>query len=249
MKMTDSERPGFTADSIDPGLRERVSRLYRASQVGGCVSSVAHDVNNYLGAILAYAELVQQGAGIGDEARRMMGNIIKSVQKCSSLVSTLTVVARKERPDVNLAYVSEFLDQVLDLKRHEFRSARVALEVKCAEQMPSLVVDRPRLMMALLYLLANAIEAVEGIEKACVTVSADTAGEFVEIAVKDTAPPIPQKVRDHMFDPFYSTKSEPHLGLGLTLARETAQFHGGDLRYEDPRGFVMTLPLASRLKI
>ncbi|HUW61614.1 MAG TPA: HAMP domain-containing sensor histidine kinase [Candidatus Bathyarchaeia archaeon] len=247
--MTDSNRPDVPGPPIDPGLRGRLSPVYRASQVGGSVSSVAHDVNNYLGAMLAYAELIQQGASLTDEARRMMGNVIKSVQKCSSLISTLTVVARKERPDVNLVFVPEFLEQVLDLKRYEFRSAHVSLELKCAEQMPSLVVDRPRLMMAVLYLLANALEAVEGVEKSRVTVTASTTGECLEITVKDTGPEIPQTVQERMFEPFYSTKSEDHLGLGLTLALETTQFHGGDLRYDNRLGFAMTLPLVSRLKI
>jgi len=247
--MTDSEPPDVAGAPIDPGLRGRLSPLYRAGQVGGCVSSVAHDVNNYLGAILAYAELIQQGASLTDETRRMMGNVIKSVQKCSTLVSTLTVVARKERPDINLVFPPEFLDQALDLKRHEFRTARVTLELKCPEQMPSLVVDRPKLMMAVLYLLANALEAVERIEKPRVTVTVRIAGERLEIAVKDNGQEIPKTVQERMFEPFYSTKSEDHLGLGLTLALDAAQFHGGDLRYDNRLGFVMTLPLVSHLKI
>jgi C4-dicarboxylate-specific signal transduction histidine kinase len=245
--MTDSDHPDVSGPPIDPGLRVRLSSVYRAGQVGRSVSSVAHDVNNYLGAIQAYAELIEQDPSLTDEARRMMGNIIKSVQKCSSLISALTAVARKEHPDVNVVFVPEFLEQTLDLKRHEFRSVHVGLELKCAEQLPSLVVDRPKLMMALLYLLANALEAVEGVEKHRVAVTASTAGECLEIAVKDTAPEIPKTVREQMFDPFYSTKSEDHLGLGLTLAREAAQFHGGDLGYDGQRGFVMSLPLASRL--
>ncbi|MCX5770664.1 MAG: hypothetical protein NTZ09_10385, partial [Candidatus Hydrogenedentes bacterium] len=220
--MTHSDTPDVPGPPIDPALRGRLAHVYRAGQVGGCVSSVAHDVNNYLGAILAYAELIQQGPSITDEARRMMGNVIKSVQNCSRLISTLTIIARKERADVNLVFLPEFLDQVLDLKRHEFRAARVGLELKCDEQMPSLVVDRPKLMMALLYLLANALEAVEGNEKPRVSITAAVTGESVDVAVKNSGPEVPQTVRERMFEPFYSTKSEDHLGLGLTLAWESA---------------------------
>ena len=131
-------------------------------------------------------------------------------------MSTLTAVARKERADVNMISVPEFLDQVLDLKRHEFRSAHVGLELKCADQMPSLVVDRPKLMMALLYLLTNAMEAVEGSEKPRVVLTATPAADSVQFAIKDTGPEIPQQVRERMYDPFYTTKPDPHLGLGLT---------------------------------
>jgi C4-dicarboxylate-specific signal transduction histidine kinase len=247
--MTHNDQPGPEIPPIDPGLRARLSPVYRASQIAGCVSSVAHDANNYLGAIMAYAELVQQGAGLTDETRRMMDNILTGVQKCSSLISTLTAIARKERADVNMVALPQFLEQLFDLKRHQFRSVHVALGLECPDQMPSLVVDRPKLMMALLYLLTNALEAVEGSERPRVTLTASAGKETVDIAIKDTGPAISESVRERMFDPFYTTKSQDHLGLGLTVALETAQFHGGNLLYDEQVGFVITLPLVSRLRI
>lgn len=246
--MSDSDSRN-AAGPLDPGLPDRLSPVFRVSQVGGCVSSVAHDVNNHLGAILAYAELLQQGPDLGDEARRMMGNIIKSVHKCSGLVSTITAVARKEKAEVNMIAVPDFLDQTLDLKRYDFRTARVALDLECPEDMPSLIVDRPKLMMALLCLLMNALEAVEGAQKPAVKVAAEATEAGVEIAVKDSGPGVAPKVGERMFDAFYTTKAAPHLGLGLTLARENALYHQGELHYSEQRGFVLSIPLATGLKI
>jgi len=246
--MSDADRPD-AAEPLDPGLEGRLSPLFRLAQVGRCVSSVAHDVNNYLGAILAYAELMQQGEGLTDETRRMMGNVIKSVHKCSGLVSTITAVARKEKAEVNMIAVPDFLDQTLDLKRYDFRTARIGLDLNCPEEMPSLVVDRPKIMMALLYLLANALEAVEGAQKPAATVTAEATEAGVEIAVKDTGPGIAPEITERMFDPFYTTKPEPHLGLGLALAREIALYHQGELHYSEQRGFILFIPLATGLKI
>lgn len=247
--MSELEQPESSAGSVEANLRARLPLFFRSGQVGRCVSSVTHDVNNYLGAILAYAELMQQDPELKDDPRRMLGNIVKSVQKCSDLLSTLTAVARKERPDVNVIDVPVFLGQILDLKRHECRVARVVLLLDCPEEMPSLMVDRPKLIMAVLYLLANALDALEGIEPRRITVTAAKSVECIEIGVRDTGPGIPEEQRDRIFEPFYSTKCGEHMGLGLALAREIAVYHGGSLAYDDARGFVLRLPLASPLKM
>lgn len=247
--MSEHEQPESPDGSVEANLRERLPLLFRSGQVGRCVSSVTHDVNNYLGAILAYAELVQQDPEIKDEPRRMLGNIVKSVHKCSDLLKTLTAVARKEKADVNVIGVPAFLEQILDLKRHESRVARVNLSLDCPAEMPSLVVDRPKLMMAILYLLANALDAVEGIDPRRIVMTAEKLPDCIAIQIRDTGPGVPEAQRERIFEPFYSTKPGEHLGLGLSLARDIAVYHGGTLDYDEARGFVLRLPLVSPLKM
>ena len=65
----------------DDETREKLARLYRYAQVGHCVSSVTHDVNNFLGAVLAYAELVGLEKNQTPEALRMLGEVMSAVRK------------------------------------------------------------------------------------------------------------------------------------------------------------------------
>lgn len=228
-------------------MRENIAWLFRASQVGQCVNSVAHDVNNYLGAVFAYVDLLQLDTELSSDAQRMLSQISDAVQKCSALISSLTSIARKEKPDVSVVDAPRFLEQTIELRRHDFKTDQVSVEVIIDKDIPSLVFDLPRMRLAILYLLTNALEAVQGSAVRRVCVQAHRGDDGVEIVVWDSGPGVSEGDQERIFEPFFTTKGVPHVGLGLTLARETARLHGGDLVYDATRGFVMRLPYASHL--
>ncbi|NIA16378.1 MAG: hypothetical protein GWP08_20145, partial [Nitrospiraceae bacterium] len=84
---------GMDLDSQD--FRDRVALLFRYGQVGRCVSSVTHDVNNVLGAIQAYSELLDLDENLSDESRRMTMQIGEGVAKCSALLGLFLVKVLK----------------------------------------------------------------------------------------------------------------------------------------------------------
>ena len=224
----------------------RAQSLFRYGQVGMCVNSVTHDINNYLGAVLAYADLVAlEGDTLSPDAQRMLSQISEAVQKSSAMLQTLTTIARKPRPDSSLIDPAALVARVLDLRRYDFRSARIDLELKTAERICSLVVDIPALQMALLYLLTNGLEAAQDSPSPRLVVTvcpSESPGTGIDIQFKDSGPAIPDAIKEKMFDPFFTTKDTLHTGLGLTLARETARAHGGDLVYDEIKGLVLHLP-------
>jgi len=227
----------------DQQLRERVTALVRYGNVGMCVNSVTHDVNNYLGAILAYSELVEQDEGLTAETKRMLGNIQESVKRSTEALSALTMIARKERDETAIIELPLFVDRLLNLRRYDFRMNRVALDFTTPESMPSLVVDRPKLAMALLYILKNAYEAVVGNQGARVVVALgmNGSGDAAEIVISDSGPGVPEADQEKIFEPFFTTKGGEHLGLGLAFARDLASALGGSLTYDAARGFVVGL--------
>ena len=225
-----------------PEVRDRLYRLFRYGQVGRCVSSVTHDVNNMLGAILAYAELLDMDEGLNEKSRQMLGKVADSTQKCSGLIGSLTALARRERPDVGFIEVAQFVDGVLAIKRYDFQVGRVKMETAYDAEIPSLMVDRPSLALATIYLLMNAFEAVQEAADRRAAVRVVHADSAVEIVVWNSGPPVPERDRERIFEPFYTTKVGDHVGLGLTIARETARRHQGDLTYDPARGFVLRLP-------
>ena len=224
----------------------RAQSLFRYGQVGMCVNSVTHDINNYLGAVLAYADLVAlEGETLSPDAQRMLTQISEAVQKSSAMLQTLTTIARKPRPDASLIDPASLVARVIELRRYDFRSARTDLELKAAERICSLVVDIPALQMALLYLLTNGLEAAQDSSAPRVVVTVGPAEgnpDGIDIEFKDSGETISEAVQGRMFDPFFTTKETPHIGLGLTMARDTARAHGGDLIYNPHRGMVFHLP-------
>jgi len=137
----------------------------------------------------------------------------------------------------------QLVERVLDVRRYDLRVANVALETSYDENLPTLSINLPRIQLAFMYLVSNAIEALDGEERKKLSVSAKKNGDTVVITFKDSAPAIPDADRERIFDAYYTTKSTDHLGLGLSVARATLQDHGGTLMYSPESGFVATLPL------
>lgn len=233
---------GGRIDLNSDDAQDRLVRVFRHAQVGRSVSSVTHDLNNYLGAIMAYAELVGMDAGLGADSARMLGEVVNAVKKSSALVASLTDVARKEKPDVRIMDPAQLTERVLDLRRYDIRVANIALESRYDEGLPLLAINLPRLQLAMMYLVSNAIEALDGHEKKKLAVIVRKTGPGVELAFADNAGAIAGDVQAAMFDAFYTTKGVDHLGLGLTLARAAVEEHGGTLSYATDSGFTIALP-------
>lgn len=223
----------------------RLARLYRYAQVGGCVSSVTHDVNNLLGAILAYTELIGLEGGLSSEANRMLGEIMEAVRRASVLVNNLTDIARRERPDTRIVQPAQLFERVLSLRRYDLKVARVDVSADFDESLPSIAVDLPKIEQALIYVLTNAIEGLEQEADKRIRLGVDAPNGRVEFSIWNAGPAIETDEQVRIFEPFYTTKGGDHLGLGLWIARNAAQANGGDIFYEPARGFVLSLPRKS----
>jgi signal transduction histidine kinase len=228
------------------GLRERVTSVFRYAQVGLCVNSVTHDVNNYLGAILAYAELIGMGETLTPDGRRMLNEILESVRRCTAILGTLTTVARRDAPNVAVLDPGKLLRQVVELRSHEVRHQRIQLEVQVEPGLPNQVADLPALELALIYLFTNACEAVADQDVREVRAGVRMVDNAFHFHFWNSGAPIPEADRDAVFQPFVTSKPLLHLGLGLTVARTIAQMHEGSLTYAVNSGFTMTLPRDNR---
>lgn len=221
---------------------ETFTELYKRTQVGDCVNSVAHDLNNYLGAMLSYSELVGMEEGLSPDAKRMIGEVGAAIQKSTRLLSTLTAIARKERPCAVISDIPELVDRVVAMRKYEFGVKRIKIETKAAENLGTYLVDEPKLIRALLALLMNAVENVSDQSSCRIEIAVEGTDEGVGIRVSDSGPPISEDDRAFIFEPFFTTKNSGHLGLGLTQALEAARHHNGDLTYDPERGFTLTIP-------
>jgi len=240
------ERHALPEDSLADCLA-----VFRQAQVGRCVNGVTHDINNYLGAAQAYAELVAMEASLGSESKRMLGEIVNSVQRCSRLVSSMTGVARPpERDALNMVEPTMLLEEVRTLFEYTCRARKIQLEVlKCDAPMPSILASPEKIALALIYLLWNAIEAIGPFK-------GEPANRAIRIGVFEE----PEWISFHVWNADLEdgldlatlvapgTTSHPkgtgHLGLGLTAAVEVAEDHGGTLTLEPERGMVLRLTRA-----
>ena len=226
---------------------QRSAKTFRYAQIGRCVNSVAHDMNNYLGAIMAYAELVGLEDSLNEESSRMLQEILQAVRKSTSLISNLTDIARKMRPDIRVVDLVQLVENVVELRNYDVKVSGAHIEMDCPNDAGAMAVDLPELERAMISLLNNAIEALENADEKRIRLWLHDEGERVEFGVWNSGADIPEDLHDVIFQPFFTTKDDTHLGLGLFVAREIAALHGGDLSYEPGKGFVMRLPKQNQL--
>lgn len=237
------ETPGAFLDPSSEDMLARVASAARYAQIARTADSVTHDVNNLLGAGSAYAELIGLDANINDETRRMLNEIVTSLSRCGTLVASLTALTRKEAVLANGANAGALLRDSIMMSGHALRRARVALEEQYPTQELTIVGDTPRLQVALLNLIANAREQAESLDTSLrqVRVSVETEGEFVTFHVHNAGPAIPDSLRETMFEPYFTTKPAPALGVGLYIARAAAELHDGTLTYTPEQGFALRI--------
>lgn len=225
---------------------DRIARLFRYAQVGMCVNSVSHDVNNLLGVILAYAELLSVDTNLSVESQRMLREIISAVRKATSLVGALTDIARKERTDIRIIDPAQLAERSLSLLQYTIRTQGVNIERNLEGDLGTVAVDLPKVTLALVYLLMNALDSMQTAEHKLLRMSVCRSGDSVEFAVWNSGESIPAELREKIFEPYFTTKGELHFGLGLSLARTIVQEHDGALFYEPERGFVIRVPYHNR---
>lgn len=227
---------------------EEMDAVLRYAQVGRCLNGIMHDVNNYLGAIMAYAELILNDEQIGAESRRMLEEIVEGARKCEAVIAGLAEIARKAKPAIAAVDPVAIVQRVLHLCAHEMRHAGIRLKTRFEEISAPIVADRAKLQTALLCLVMNAQEALAACpQDRLIRVSIRPEDDGIAFEVWNSGPPPSPEMAAHMFEPFMTSKRMDHFCLGLSYAREVAELHGGSLSYAPYTGFTLRLPAKSPL--
>lgn len=238
---------GYLDDLRSEDVRPRLEAVFHKAEAGRCLNGVTHDLNNYFGTILAYAEILSLDVEDGD-AKRSINEIIDAVRRCTKLANKLNGIARPEKANVSLVDLDTLVEGICELRAYDFRVAGVDLRTNFSGGV-SLVVDAPKLEMAVVSLLSNALENAasgeEGEPGAEVSVTAEEDGGVV--TVWDSGPSLPEPEWEAIFDPFYTKRDGAHIGLGLHVVRRIAAYHDGGVSYHPGRGVRLWLPRSNSL--
>ena len=232
--------------------RAELDRVTRLVTLGELAASIAHEVNQPLGAMVINGNaclqwLAKQPPNL-HEARQAAQRIIKDGHRASEVLQRIRALikgspSRKEPVDIN-----ETIAEALTLVRTEVERYNVLLQVRLSDGLPSVLSDRIQLQQVVLNLLVNAIEAMRECkdrQRSLLVSSRKNGSDTILITVRDTGPGLAPEDLDRVFEAFHTTKAEG-MGMGLAICRSIIMAHDGRLwATNDPsRGavFQFTLP-------
>ena len=219
-------------------------RAERAASLGQLAAGVAHQINNPLGVILGYAEVLGD-ARYDDAARRKAAaGVAAEARECRTIVQNLMALARPATLDVQRTDVAEVVEVAHEKARRYAGDGKVDVRWERPREPLLLSTDARKLEQALVNVIQNALEAMQergGTLGLAVRADAATGGGLVEVA--DTGPGIGDEEQRRLFDPYFTTKRKG-TGLGLAFAHELVRALGGSIEVASERGRGTTFRLA-----
>jgi two-component system, NtrC family, sensor kinase len=206
----------------------------RLAAVGRVSAQVAHEVRNPLSSIGLNTELLEEAVRKASfasedrekEAKQLLTAIAGEVDRLTEVTDQYLRLARLPAPALAPEDVNLLLTRVLDFSRGELERAHVKVERDLDPAQPRALADEGQLRQVFLNLLRNSREAMP--TGGTLKVGSRAAGEAVEVTIADSGGGIPADVQGRLFEPFFSTKSGG-TGLGLALARQILEAHGGSI--------------------
>ena len=229
----------------------RVAEQLRQSEklvaLGELVAGVAHEVNNPLTGISAFAQLLQEERLTPDqlEAAQM---IKREADRAVSVIRDLLTFARKTGPRSVPIDMNTLIEQTMRLRTYGLRTAGIEMRQELAPALPRVRGDDRQLQQVLLNLVVNAEHALANCPVRIITLRTSVAGRRVIVEVSDTGQGMSVEVQKRIFEPFFTTKAEGSgTGLGLSVSFGIVQTHGGTLTVHSAPGagatFRLTLPI------
>jgi two-component system NtrC family sensor kinase len=208
--------------------------------LGQLVTGVAHELNNPLAAIIAFAQLLRSDERLPADLAHDADLLVQEAERTRRIVANLLDFARQRTADPRPTQMANLFERTLELNAYELRAGRIEASVQIPDDLPLVLVDADQIQQVLLNLTLNAIQAIRAAgESGTITVSATTvppdegAVPRVRLRVEDDGPGVDETVQARIFEPFFTTKDEGQgTGLGLSVSREIIEAHGGRLWFE-----------------
>jgi signal transduction histidine kinase len=248
-----SETTAVHAHLVRSIMRQRGAREERRAAMDAMAASIAHEVNQPLGAMVANANaalrwLTNKKPDL-ERAHAALERVVSSGHRAGEVVASVRSMFKKDVHGRALLSVNDLILQVLAMVEVDLRMDRISVSTKLCDDLPQLLVDRGQLQQVFLNLIMNAIESMRSVTDRAhsLLITSDIIPEpsTIVVTIEDSGCGIRKEHKDRIFDTFFSTKSAG-TGIGLSICRSIIESHGGSVQASDnaPAGtvFCITLP-------
>jgi PAS domain S-box-containing protein len=235
-----------------------LARAGRVALMGELAASLAHEVNNPVGAIVANASAGQRllaADKIGtEEMTELLADIVADGRRAGEIIRGIRNMVRKGEAQHALVQINDIIDDLLRIIHGEAIGREVRVTIEVDPNAGQVWGDSVQLLQVFLNLTVNAFEAMSALgsnARSLIIHAGNDGNENILVKVRDSGPGFPIGIGEQLFEPFFSTKAEG-TGMGLAIARSIVEAHGGALSAEncDDGGacFTIRLPEAKEEK-
>ncbi len=221
----------------------------RLASLGKLAGEISHELNNPLGGILLYANMIKEEFPQNSRLQELIDKVIALTTRCRIIARALLDFGMPERGKKEWVNLNELILRIYDLIADYQVFKRIRFSFSLDPKLPLFYANPTQMEQVFLNLFSNAGEAMKG--EGEIRVESKARDDRIEIKVKDTGPGIPVDILPYIFDPFFTTKVKGKgVGLGLSICHSIIKRHGGNIQVKnDPQGgalFQINLPLATR---
>jgi two-component system NtrC family sensor kinase len=229
---------------------EQIAQADKLASIGQLSAGIAHEINNPLGIILGFTQLLIRHEDPQSEKYQDLKTIEKHVRNCKTIVEDLLNFARTSSPDENLIRIDTALDDVLKFIHQHGDHDRIEVVKNYDPEVPQMFLDEKKIKQVFMNLLLNARHAMGNEGRLSLSTAYRPAGRQVVIKIADSGYGIDERNLSRIFDPFFTTKPTGEgTGLGLSVSYGIIKNHGGDITVDSESGrgatFTIILPVVS----
>lgn len=227
-------------------LQEQLRHADRLATIGQLSAGVAHELNEPIGGILGFAQLIQKNSELPEQVKQDLEKIMKASLHAREVVKKLMLFARQVPPQKTPVNLNQVVEESLYFL--ESRCAKEGIKVVrlLSSNLPEVTADPAQMTQVLVNIAVNAIQAMPNGGK--LTIQTKSSDKFVSLIVKDTGVGMGEDVMKQMFLPFFTTKDiGKGTGLGLSVVHGIVTSHGGSIKVDSKVGqgttFEIQLPI------
>ncbi|MHC1745129.1 MAG: DUF3365 domain-containing protein [Syntrophobacteraceae bacterium] len=230
-------------------IEQHIQSTEKLASLGQLAAGIAHEINNPLGVILCYTDLLKRQLEDNPQASSDVATIEKHTLNCKRIVSDLLKFARGESGSRQLKAINRSIEEAVAMVSHQFSRQDIEITLNLDSELPLLNMDEDKLKQVFVNLLVNAQQAIA--DKGIIRIQSRFLPESnqIELRFRDNGTGIPPDIQKRIFDPFFSTKDASEgTGLGLSVSYGIVRDHQGEILVGSEPGqwteFTILLPVS-----
>ena len=214
-------------------IEEQLYQTEKLASLGTLSAGVAHEINNPLGVILGFTEILLDRIPPDGKEHELLKTIERQGLNAKRIVEKLMTYARQPAKQEEFADLNQDIEMVTSLLQNNLFTHKIELELRLARELPRVHGDSGELQQVFINLVNNAVAAMPEGGKLSVITKINPYNQMVEAIFADSGTGIPKEIGDRIFDPFFTTKKVGEgTGLGLSVSYAIVNKYGGNLRFE-----------------